>query len=50
MEKLEESLKPHVTDKGYSWGYTIESASRDLWKMQGLIPAYTDAEAAWESL
>jgi hypothetical protein len=50
MEKLNESLKPHIADKGYDWGYTIENTSRDLWKMQGLVPSYTDTEAAWESL
>lgn len=45
MNKVDEVLKPHVEDKGYDWEYSIEETSRDLWKVQGLVPPMPGSEA-----
>ncbi|KAK3216290.1 hypothetical protein GRF29_8g2884852 [Pseudopithomyces chartarum] len=45
LNRIDEVLKPHVEDKGYDWEYSIEETSRDLWKVQGLVPPMPGSEA-----
>ena len=42
-------LKPFIADAGYDWEYSITESSRDLWKVQGLVPPMpgTEAEKEW---
>lgn len=45
LKKVDEVLKPHIEEKGYDWEYSIEETSRDLWKVQGLVPPMPGSEA-----
>ncbi|KAF2736387.1 hypothetical protein EJ04DRAFT_575360 [Polyplosphaeria fusca] len=46
---VDEALKPHIEDKGYDWEYSVEETSRDLWKINGLVPPMPGsvAERRW---
>ncbi|KAF1819137.1 uncharacterized protein K489DRAFT_384040 [Dissoconium aciculare CBS 342.82] len=36
--KIDQTLKPHIEDKGYDWEYHVSETERRLWKVNGLIP------------
>ena len=39
-------------EMGYEWEYSVEETSRDLWKINGLVPPMpnSDAEKEWVRL
>ncbi|KAF1940208.1 hypothetical protein EJ02DRAFT_445658 [Clathrospora elynae] len=45
LERVDNALKPFIEDAGYDWEYSVAETSRDLWKMQGLVPPMPDTEA-----
>ncbi|KAJ4294380.1 hypothetical protein N0V90_008070 [Kalmusia sp. IMI 367209] len=45
LGRVDATLKPHVADKGYDWEYSVEETSRNLWKVQGLVPPMPGSEA-----
>ncbi|KAF2004889.1 hypothetical protein P154DRAFT_560302 [Amniculicola lignicola CBS 123094] len=46
---IDKVIKPWVYDKGYDSEYSVEETSRDLWKIDGLVPPMprTEAEKVW---
>lgn len=52
LSRIDKTLKPFIEDAGYDWEYSIEETSRDLWKVQGLVPPMPDTEAEneWKRL
>ncbi|KAF2872329.1 putative oxalocrotonate tautomerase, partial [Massariosphaeria phaeospora] len=49
LARVDGALKPFIADEGYDWEYSVAETSRDLWKIQGLVPpmAGSEAEAEW---
>ncbi|CAI6338243.1 unnamed protein product [Periconia digitata] len=49
LTRVDDALKPHIEDKGYDWEYSVLETSRDLWKVQGLVPPMpgTEEEGIW---
>ncbi len=49
MNKVNETLKPYVEDRGHRWEVHIDSTPFDLWSIQGLYPppADSDEEKKW---
>ncbi|KAF2801204.1 hypothetical protein K505DRAFT_227175 [Melanomma pulvis-pyrius CBS 109.77] len=49
LERVDEALRPFIADKGYEWEYSVEETSRDLWKINGLVPPMpgSEAEKVW---
>jgi phenylpyruvate tautomerase PptA (4-oxalocrotonate tautomerase family) len=45
LSKVDAALKPFIDDAGYDWEYSVEETSRDLWKIQGMVPPMPDTEA-----
>lgn len=45
LARVDKALKPFIEDKGYDWEYSVEETSRDLWKVQGLVPPMPGSEA-----
>jgi hypothetical protein len=47
--KIDQTLKPHIEDKGYDWEYHVSETERRLWKVNGLIPPAhsSDEEKLW---
>ncbi|OAL48541.1 hypothetical protein IQ07DRAFT_77967 [Pyrenochaeta sp. DS3sAY3a] len=50
LERVDKALKPFIEDAGYDWEYSVEETSRDLWKVQGLVPPMPRSEAEKEWL
>ncbi|KAH7125385.1 putative oxalocrotonate tautomerase [Dendryphion nanum] len=52
LSVVDQALKPFIADKGYDWEYSVEETSRDLWKIDGLVPPMpnTEAEKEWVRL
>ncbi|KAF1976043.1 hypothetical protein BU23DRAFT_59704 [Bimuria novae-zelandiae CBS 107.79] len=48
LARLDKALKPHIEDEGFDWEYSLDETSRDLWKVQGLVPPQTETEAERE--
>ncbi|KAF2108269.1 putative oxalocrotonate tautomerase [Lophiotrema nucula] len=50
LGRVDSALKPFIEDKGWDWEYDVEETSRDLWKIQGLVPPGpgTEAEETWK--
>jgi len=48
LARVDKALKPFIADKGYDWEYSVEETSRDLWKVQGLVPPMPGSEAEQE--
>ncbi|KAF4450131.1 hypothetical protein FALBO_16534 [Fusarium albosuccineum] len=48
-ERIEETLKPHIADKGYDYEYHIDETERHLWRVNGFIPPShkSDSEKLW---
>lgn len=46
---MDKALKPFIEEAGYDWEYSVEETSRDLWKIQGMVPPMprTEAELEW---
>ncbi|KAF2198096.1 hypothetical protein GQ43DRAFT_443660 [Delitschia confertaspora ATCC 74209] len=46
---VDEVLKPHIEDKGYEWEYHAIESSKNLWKIQGMVPpeAGSEGEEVW---
>ena len=36
--RIDNTLKPHVAEKGYDWEYHVDETERRLWKLNGWIP------------
>ncbi|KAJ5722648.1 hypothetical protein N7488_000683 [Penicillium malachiteum] len=36
--RIDQVVRPHVTDKGYDFEYHIDETERRLWKINGMIP------------
>jgi hypothetical protein len=49
---VDQVLKPFIADVGYDWEYSITESSRDLWKVNGLVPPMpgTKVEKEWVRL
>lgn len=49
LSKVDDVLNPVFEPKGMDWEYFITEASRDLWKMNGLVPppAGSEGEKEW---
>jgi len=49
MSKLDAVIKPLFDSKGYTWEYHIIESSRDLWKIQSIVPPppRSEAEKMW---
>ncbi|KAF1922105.1 putative oxalocrotonate tautomerase [Ampelomyces quisqualis] len=45
MGRVDEVLKPYIADQGFDWEYSILETSRDLWKVNGLVPPMTGTKA-----
>lgn len=45
LTAIDAALKPHISDKGYDWEYSVIETRRDLWKIQGFVPPATGSEA-----
>lgn len=50
LGRVDAALKPFIEDAGYDWEYSIEEVSRDLWKIQGLVPPMPGSEVELEWL
>ncbi|KAJ4364980.1 hypothetical protein N0V83_008596 [Neocucurbitaria cava] len=52
LTRVDEVLKPFIEDAGYHWEYSVDETSRDLWKIQGLVPPMpgSEAEGEWARL
>ncbi|KAF2789579.1 hypothetical protein K505DRAFT_365489 [Melanomma pulvis-pyrius CBS 109.77] len=37
-DDFDETLKPHIADKGYDWEFHIDETEKRLWKVNGLTP------------
>ncbi|KAF2642258.1 hypothetical protein P280DRAFT_422757 [Massarina eburnea CBS 473.64] len=50
LARVDTALKPHIEDKGYDWEYSVLETSRDLWKINGIVPPMpvTEAEGLWK--
>ncbi|PVH93890.1 hypothetical protein DM02DRAFT_540594 [Periconia macrospinosa] len=50
LTRVDAALKPHIEDKGYDWEYSVLETSRDLWKVNGLVPPLpgTEGEELWK--
>ncbi|KAH7357630.1 putative oxalocrotonate tautomerase [Pyrenochaeta sp. MPI-SDFR-AT-0127] len=48
LGRVDAALKPFIDDAGYDWEYSVEETSRDLWKIQGLVPPMPGSEAELE--
>jgi hypothetical protein len=38
LAKVDNALKPHIAEQGWDWEYSVIETSRDLWKINGLVP------------
>lgn len=38
LARIDAALKPFIADEGYDWEYSVLETSRDLWKINGLVP------------
>ncbi|KAL5115029.1 hypothetical protein ACEQ8H_007070 [Pleosporales sp. CAS-2024a] len=49
LGRVDAALRPFIADKGFDWEYSVLETSRDLWKIQGLVPPFPDsvAEREW---
>ncbi len=49
LARIDDALKPYLADQGYDWEYSVLETSRDLWKIQGMVPPMpgTEAEKLW---
>ncbi|KAJ5456596.1 hypothetical protein N7530_011870 [Penicillium desertorum] len=52
LADVDEILNPVFEPKGMDWEYFIAEASRDLWKMNGLVPPEpgSEGEKKWAEL
>ncbi len=45
LRRIDETLAPHIGQRGFAWEYNIQESSRDLWKTNGIAPPPTDSDA-----
>jgi phenylpyruvate tautomerase PptA (4-oxalocrotonate tautomerase family) len=45
LRKIDETLAPHIEQRGFDWEYNIQESSRDLWKTNGISPPPPDSDA-----
>jgi hypothetical protein len=48
LARIDAALKPFIADQGYDWEYNVAETSRDLWKIQGLVPPMPGSKAEHE--
>ncbi|KAF2833790.1 hypothetical protein CC86DRAFT_415772 [Ophiobolus disseminans] len=48
LKKIDAAMKPFIADMGYDWEYSIDETSRDLWKVNGMVPPKQDTKAEKE--
>jgi len=48
LARVDAALKPHIADQGFDWEYSVQESSRDLWKINGLVPPLPGSEAEKE--
>lgn len=46
---IENTLKPHIADKGFDWEFHIDETERRLWRVNGMTPPPhgSDGEKLW---
>ncbi|PSN68543.1 hypothetical protein BS50DRAFT_663112 [Corynespora cassiicola Philippines] len=49
LSRVDAAIHPHIAAKSIDWEYSVVESSRDLWKINGLVPPLpnTPAERRW---
>lgn len=44
LRRIDDALAPYIKERGFDWEYNILETSRDLWKVNGIVPPPTGSE------